>query len=284
MRDSTAQVISYWSLGEVQNYNVTETELIQTKQDTVSYVVDSYDLNIKVSDSTSVGYILEWTKTNLRFSDSNPLEVELQAILSDTPILVTTNIYGSDIGVLNWEDISNIVNKKCQVLLTEYNDKPVAQSLINQTISKHSNKESFETFVIRDVNQFFAYHGARYKLGETITTAVKIPNNYGGDPLDANSAMVLDELLPENNTFIIKSFQNINSQQLTAVTYDYLTSLNIVEGDLPPYEDFPTVTKQIWGGSEIHSTSGWVIFSQESEQITSGNNVTLKERVIEIVR
>jgi len=283
MRDSTAQVISYWSLYESQNYKISETELVTSKEDTVSSVLNTYDLQIKVIDSTSAGYVLEWTRTNFQFSSSNALSVQLDAVLSNTPILLLSNIYGGDIQVLNWEDIFIHVNDKCSSLLTEYAGKPAALSLINQTIKRHSTKESIEAYVVRDVNQYFVYHGAKYKLGETVTNNVKIPNNYGGDPLDASTALVLDELLPENDTYIIKSFQSINPQQLTAVTYDYLSALNIVDSELPAYEDFPTVLKQIWGGSEIHSRTGWVIYSQESEQITSGEDITLKERIIELV-
>ncbi len=283
MSDSTVQVISYWKLGDVQDYHFTESEIVLTNEDTMSIEVNSFDVDIKVSDSTSVGYILEWTRSNFQFSSSNFLDVQLQAILSDIPIILATDVYGSNVQVLNWETLSNAVNDKCSLLLMEYTDKPTLLTTINQTKRKYISKASIETFVIRDISQYFTYHGAKYKLGETITEDIKIPNNYGGDPLDATAAMVLDELLPENNTSIIKSFLNINARQLTAVTYDFLKSLNIVEGSLPSYEDFPTVTKQIWGGSEIHSNSGWVIYSQESEQVTSGDDVTLKERIIEIV-
>ena len=282
MQDSTVQVISYWNMGESQMYHVTESEIVMVKEDTLSMIENSFDVEIKVSDSTSYGYILEWTRKDFQFSKSNSLDVQLDAILSDRPILLTTDIYGSDIQVLNWEDLSTYVDNKCKQLLTEYEGKEAALARINLVMRKHASKKSFETFVIRDVHQYFTYHGAKYKLGETITENIKVSNNYGGDPLDATTALVLDELLPENSTSIIKSFQNINPQQLTAVTYDYLKSLNIVEGSLPAYEDFPTVTKQIWGGSEIHSTSGWVIYSQESEQITNGDDVTLKDRIIEI--
>ena len=284
MSDSTVQVISYWKLGDVQQYHLTESEIVMTKEDTVSMLVNSFDVEIKVTDSTSLGYILEWTRRNFQFSNGNSLDVQLQAILSDTPILLTMDVYGSNVHVLNWETLSNAVNEKCSLLLIEYMDKPSALTKINHTKSKYRSNTSIENYIIKDVSQYFTYHGAKYKLGETITEDIKIPNNFGGDPLDATAALVLDELLPENNTSIIKSFQNINSQQLTAVTYDYIKSLNIVEGALPTYEDFPTVTMQIWGGSEIHSNSGWVIYSQKSEQVTSGDDVTLKERIIEIVR
>jgi len=283
MQDSTVQVISYWKMGEVQKYHISESEIVVTEKDTLSTIENSYDVKIEVTDSTSFGYILEWTKTNFQFSKSNSLDVQLEAILSDIPILLTTDIYGGDLQVLNWEDLSTYVDNKCKLLIDEYKNKQAALAKINQVIRRHSTKESFETFIVRDAHQYFTYHGAKYKLGEPVTQSIKVSNNYGGDALDATAALVLDELLPENNTSIIKSFQNINPQQLTAVTYDYLKSLNIVDGSLPSYEDFPTVTKQIWGGSEIHSTSGWVIYSQESEQVTNGDDVTLKERIIEIV-
>lgn len=278
LQNSTVSTIPHWNLGETQVYHITESEIALTGEDTTSVEILEFDTQIKVVDSTSAGFIIEWTRKNIKGSVAT--QVKMENVLLDFPILITIDIYGSSLNLLNWEDIIAHVNGKLARLQA---DSSMISTQLNQLKRRFRDKESISNSAIRDINQFFVYHGAKYLLGETITTNIKVPNNYGGDPLDATGAIVLDELLPDNNTYIVKSFQNINPQQLTAVTYDYLSRLNIVDGALPAYEEFPTILKQIWGGSEIHGPSGWVIYSQESEQITSGEDVTLRERFIEIV-
>lgn len=281
LANSTVSAIPHWNMGEIQNYHINESEIVLAGKDTTSLDILDYDVKIEVVDSTSVGYIIEWTRSNLSTNTESKSSHLQEKLLSDFPIIVTIDIYGSNLNLLNWEDIIAHANSH---IIRMQSDPTVDPTQLNQLKRKFTNKESISNTSIRDIEQFFAYHGAKYLLGETIKTDIKVPNNYGGDPLDGTGAIVLDELLPDNNTYIIKSFQNINSQQLTAVTYDYLSRLNIVDGELPDYEDFATITKQIWGGSELHGPSGWVIYSQESEQITSGENITLHERFIEILK
>ena len=141
-----------------------------------------------------------------------------------------------------------------------------------------------ETNLIPDIQQLFAYHGAKYKFDERIDYKVKVPNNFGGDPLDANTTLIMDQVNLKQGTFIIRSSQRINPNQLTAVTYDYLSSLNMIGAELPPFEEFPLVTKLIWGGIEIHGLSGWVIFSDETKQTNNDKLVSIEERTIELIR
>jgi len=282
MKDSTATAIGYWSAGELQNYKVTNITSITDKEDTLSYVTVSYDIELKIVDSNSVNYIIEWKRKNYSFSNNDEFKRELETVGEGFPIQVLTNEYGSDVSILNWEDYYNSVTDKIDALKKKYIGEASKIFELNKLARRHKDKESIEQFCVKDIQQFFAYHGAKYKLGETIKARIKIPNNYGGDELNADAVMMMDALLPENNTYIVKSFQNIDPAQLKAVTYDYLSKINITGSELPSYEDFPTITKQIWGGTEIHGPTGWVIYSQESEQINTGSEVTLKERLIEI--
>jgi len=283
MKEGTVQAIAYWDLNERQAYDIHESDLSISKGDTTSVSMTNYTVNISVSDSTSYGYVLDWLRRQYKFNNVDPLEAALGSALENYPIQLITNEYGGDVQVLNWEDIRIHVNAQLDQLSTEYPSERSIKRIAKER-KKYETKETVQDVAIHDITQFFAYHGAKYKLGEQIKANIKVANNYGGDPLDASTAMVLDEIIPGNDTYILKSFQNINPQQLTAVTYDYLSSLNIVEGAIPAFEDFPTIMKQIWGGSELHGSTGWLIYSQESQQVTSGENVTIQERIIELAQ
>jgi len=71
-----------------------------------------------------------------------------------------------------------------------------------------------EMNLIGDIQQLFAYHGAKCKFDERVEYKVKVPNNFGGDPLDANSTLIMDQVNLKEGTFIISFLQRINPNQL----------------------------------------------------------------------
>lgn len=282
--DTTALVIAHWKMNESQTYKVSSYNNSTEADKVLSSETINYDLSIKVVDSNQVSYILEWTRSNFEINTENEFDKFIIKMVEDIPFLITTDEFGSSIQVLNWEDVGIEIEKRAEVLKAENKDFPERLKKINRLVRKSSTKELVEENLILDAQQFFAFHGARYKFDERIDLQVKVPNNFGGDPLDANTTMMMDEVNLKQGTFIIRSSQRINPYQLTAVTYDYLSSLNMVGAELPPFEEFPLITKLIWGGSEIHGNSGWVIYSIETKQTNSDKVVTVEERTIELVR
>lgn len=283
LSDTTALVIAHWQMGETQEYKVNVKVDTKEEEKIISSNMSSYDISVKIIDSTQIGYILEWTRDNFITSGENKLEQSLNEITSGIPFWILTDEYGSSVQALNWEDAGNEIRNRAEVLKKEHIDYPERIKKINRFVRKTTTKELFEANLILDVQQLLAYHGAKYKFDERIDYTEKVPNNFGGDPFDVNSTLIMDQVNLSQGTFIIRSSQRINPNQLTAVTYDYLASINIVGAELPPFEQFPQVTKLIWGGAEIHGNSGWVIFSEESKQTNHDKVITLEERTIELV-
>jgi len=284
LSDTTAVVIAHWKMNEMQSYKVSSSSNTTEEDNIISSESILYDLSVKVIDSTQVGYILEWTRKNFEITSDDDFEKTLIKISEDLPFWITTDEFGSSIQVLNWEDVGNEIMKRAETLKESNKNFPERIRKINKIVRQSSSKELLEMSMILDAQQFFAFHGAKYKFDEKIDLKVKVPNNFGGDPLDANSTLIMDQVNINQGTFIIRSSQRINPQQLTAVTYDYLSSLNMVGAELPPFEEFPLVTKLMWGGSEIHGISGWVLYSIETKQTNSNKLVVIEERSIELVR
>jgi hypothetical protein len=136
---------------------------------------------------------------------------------------------------LNWEDVGNEIKLRAEVLIEANRDFPSRLKRIKRIVRRASSKDLMETNLVPDIQQLLAYHGAKYKFDERIDFKVKVPNNFGGDPLDANSTLVMDQVNLKQGTFIIRSSQRINPNQLTAITYDYLSSMNMVGAELPPF-------------------------------------------------
>lgn len=279
LADTTALVIAHWKMNEIQQYKTSFTKTVTEEDNLISLDRVKYDLSIKVIDSTQRGYILELLRSNFVIETEDKLNESLLKITENIPILVLTDEFGSSIQALNWEDLGNEIKKKADALLTTNEN---FKDRISRIIRQSSSKEMVENNLLLDIQQLLAFHGAKYKFDERIDLRVKVPNNFGGDPLDANSTLIMDQVNLSQGSFIIRSSQRINPNQLTAVTYDYLKALNIEGADLPSFEEFPLVEKLIWGGAEIHGNSGWVIFSEETKQTNSMKVITEEERTIEL--
>jgi len=284
LSDSTAVVMAHWQLQEEQNFKVSYYKKSTEEEKLISSEAVDYRVKVLVEDATEVGYILEWTRTDFQVTTDDKLEKALHQLTADLPFLILTDEFGSSVQSLNWEDIGTEIKQRCEKLKTQYADAPEKLKKIDRYRQNSSTKEQMELHRMLDIQQYLAFHGAKYKLGERIDLHVQVPNNYGGDPLDANATLIMDEMNLMQNTVIIRSSQRVNPYQLTAVTYDYLKSLHMAGAELPAFADFPTITKLEWGGSEIHVNSGWVIYSVETKQTNNDKVVTVEERSIELRR
>ena len=284
MSDTTAIVMAHWQLGEEQKFRASSFINTMENDNSISRQEVTYDLTIKVIDSTSAGYVLEWKRNNFQIGLSDELDSVLLKITEGIPLLILTDEFGSSVSSLNWEDAGEEIKSRAEVIRERHSDHPEISKKLNRLIRQSNNKEGFETNMLLDVHQYLAFHGAKYKFDERIDMKVKVPNNYGGDPLDANATLMLDQVNMPQGTVIIRSSQRVNPYQLTAVTYDYLKTLNMEGAELPAKEDFPMITKLEWGGSEIHVNSGWVIYSVQTKQTTNDKLVTVEEMTMEIIR
>ena len=79
----------------------------------------------------------------------------------------------------------------------------VVDALIKQVEDMYSSKEAIESGVIKDIQQYYSFHGGAYLLGEKLTGNMQLPNLYGGPPFDAGVVLWLYESDQPNNNFIL---------------------------------------------------------------------------------
>jgi len=65
-QDSTAQVISYWAVGDTHEYSVVYQTLQYSEGDTTKNETMTYDVEVVVKDSTESDYVVSWTYGHLR--------------------------------------------------------------------------------------------------------------------------------------------------------------------------------------------------------------------------
>ena len=111
---------------------------------------------------------------------------------------------------------------------------------------------------------------------------MKFPNNYGGTPFDVDLAVKLDELNIDADNAVLRMHQQVNSEQLTEATYNYLKKLGAFGTNMPSRTDFPQLTNDIWTASRIHGGSGWTTYSIETKKVVSQGISNIEERIIQI--
>jgi len=280
--DSTAQVITYWEKGEKQNYSVTSEKIKIKGADTTSKEMTTYDVEITVLNISEKSYTIEWLYKNIKSNSQNPIVQKLMNITKDMKVVFKTDEFGAFIEVVNWKEIKEYIQKEASALRKDFKEIQQMDNVIKQIEATYSTKEANESASIKDIQQFHSFHGAKYKLGEVLKGQIKVPNLYGTEPFDSEFSLCLDEINEADNNFIIRSTQQVNSEQLTNATYDYLTkkakTMNI---EPPKREELKELKNETLTATRMHGT-GWVVYSVQTTTVTSDNVTNIEERIIEL--
>ncbi|MDH5603619.1 MAG: hypothetical protein OEY51_06760 [Cyclobacteriaceae bacterium] len=281
--DSTAQVISYWNRGEKQSYSMSLQKIKLKGTDTTENVLMTYDVDITVIDSTENSYLVEWFYKNYKTNSTNEIIKKITALSEDIKVIIETDEYGAIKGVKNWKEVSEYMKSAIQPVLDEYKNIPQIQQVFKQMENMYTTKQGIEAMAIQDAQQFHTFHGGKYLLGEVLEIPLQVPNMYDqNSPLDSKVSLSLDELNPEDNNFIIRSSQEVDSDQLTDVTYNYLKAMSkSMKAPAPKKEDIGQLTNVTTTASRIHGT-GWIIYSIQTKTVEAPGATNIEERIIEI--
>lgn len=282
LKDSTVQVIGYWSKLDKQSYDISFEKLKIKNKDTISRELIKYEVDLKVIDSTQNSYTTEWHYKNFEIDTDNKLVKKLTSLSNDISVLIKTDEFGSFMEVINWQNVRDYLNEVSEKLKTELKHIPNSAQIIENVMKIYSSKKSIEANAIKDAIQFYNFHGVKYKLGEEISGDLKVSNNFGGKPFDTKVKFSLDEINAEDGNSIIRMKQVVNSKQLTNETYNYLKKIGTFGKNIPELKNFPSLTNETYTASRIHGETGWVIYSIETKEVKAENTTNIEERIIEI--
>lgn len=282
IKDSTVQVIGYWSKYDKQSYDVTYEKYKVKNKDTISRELMKYEVDVKIIDSTANSYTIEWFYKNYSIDTENELVRKLTSIANDISVKIKTDEYGAFVEVIDWEEVRDYLEKVTEKLKVELKDVPNYKEIIANVMSIYSTKESVEANAIKDALQFYKFHGVKYKLGEELTGKLETSNNFGGKPFETDVQYSLDEINETDGNSILRSNEIINSEELTDATYNYLKKLGTFGDKFPPRNKFPSLTNETNTASRIHGETGWIIYSIETKTVTAEETTNIEERIMEI--
>ena len=282
MADSTVQVIGYWDKNEKQSFNISYEKYKVSGTDTTARVRMRYEVDVTIKDSTANSYITEWFYKNYQVETEDPLVRKLSALAEDIRVVIKMDELGSIQEVVNWKEVQDYMKKATKALKKELKNVPNANLIIDPLEATYSSKESILANAIKDALQFYTFHGGKYTLGKELNGQMQLMNNFGGKPFDSEITVLLDEINEEDGNAVIRMYQVVDQQQLTDATYAYLKKTGTLGSLLPPRDQFPAISNEIWTASRIHGGSGWILYSVETKQVTAQGITHIEERIIDL--
>ena len=282
MTDSTVQVNVYWDKNDKQTYIITNESYKVKGSDTTSRESCKYAVDITIVDSTADSFTINWFYHDYDIHTDNELIKKLSSIAENMTVTIMTDGLGAFKEVKNWKDIRDYILKGTKMLKKETKDIPNLDKVIKQMEDMYRTKESIEAAAIKEIQQFYTYHGGKYKLGKKITGSMKVANLYGGAPFDTEVTLWLAEINPEHNYSIIRMQHIVNSEQLTKTTFDYLTKMSeTMKIPGPKWDNFPPIKNETRTYSIIHN-AGWVVSSIQIQEISADDVTNVTENIIEL--
>lgn len=283
-QDSTVQVIGYWDINDKESFQASYEKYTIKNSDTTYVIQCTYEVDITVKDSTENSYDIEWYYKNYDIKSENEIIKKLSKVAENMSVIIKTDEYGAFIEVKNWEQIKKYIDKSILVLKEEYKSIPNIDKILEQTLLLYNSKEAIEANAIKDIHQFYTFHGGKYLLNETLTGNLLTRNNYGEKPFDTKVEVILDEIDVENDDFVLRSYQVVDSEQLTEASYNYVKKLAEINGQNINKEDVPILNNQTWVASRIHGSSGWTIYSIMTKEVSieDGTEISVEETIIQL--
>ena len=263
IQDSTVQVIAYWEMGETYDYSVSLQRFQYTDTDTISKEMMTYDVEIAVIDSTSESYTVRWYYKNFQSNSTNPFTQKIASAAEDISVEIVLDELGVIQEVKNWEAVRDYMATAIDLIREEIDSIPGNEKVLDQLKNSYATKAAIEASAIQDAQQFHSFHGGKYKLKQVIKGQVKVPNLYDNHlPFDSEVTVEVESIDLEQNNYLIRSIQEVNSEQLTEMTYEYLKEIALnLDQEFISREDFKPLTNVIETVSVIHDF-GWVLESK----------------------
>lgn len=173
--DSKIHVVGFFCKNDTMTYQV--DKLDYKKVGTTDSIVDrreEYQMQMVVTDSMADGYKIE-----LRYSDFIPDETVqksmMQKILFDnlgnTPIILKTNELGKIIEVVNWKNLSKILNKTVKQIANEVAKIQGIKDVMDVAVLKNEISATFDTEqrvfeAFDEIALLLGFHGFSFEKGQ----------------------------------------------------------------------------------------------------------------------
>lgn len=223
--DTSATCIAFWKNGEYRILQITHGKEKYDSTKLKSNTSITYEAHIKIIDSTTNSFTIEWIYKNFSSSDLNEQSLAgVNTIMEGLKIIYKTNDLGSFSELLNWQEVRDFYFNTLEKSLSSNPENKETNTAMNQVKAMFQSKESVEAVLIREIQLYHTPYGTEYTLsGETIETV--LANISEGPPFPAKITIKLNELNPEKDYCNVSLNQTIDKEKAGSIIIDLLKRL-----------------------------------------------------------
>lgn len=281
-KDSTVQAITYWQEGDSYRYTITTNATEIQNSDTVSKVSTTYDVDLSVTEASDSAFLIEWVYGNISTTDTNLLFRKIISLSEGVKYVYQTDELGAFKKLINRAEIRQMVDSSLDMVRKELKDNPAVDSLYKSLKEIAANPEAMEATSLGEIQQFHFFYGVKYKIGEVYQVDTKAPYAFTGDILDGQLTVYLDEIMPEDNTYVLMGKSEINNQQLAEATVKYLASIDkSFKENAELKQAFSNATNETYYTSYFY-TDGLLISCVKTQIVKVAATETIEETIIEL--
>lgn len=220
--ENSVDVIPHWKNGETHSVKINSTTTDNNNGESKNYL-STFDAKFVVKEVSDSGYKVEWTYTNAKLAENEPvIENQVVAKLINTKLLIKLSDVGQFVELLNVDEVKKAADKAL--------DELIATSSTNQTLNVQfrgakqiiTSKQGLEIALLKQIKFYLLSFGSNYTLKLIHTNNLKIPNPLGGPQFDAVEKIQLTKLDTKNSICIIETSKIIDGKVLKASVIDYV--------------------------------------------------------------
>jgi len=224
--DTSATCISFWGNKESKVYLIKHSkekfDALKLRSSSEAY----FEAHVKVIDSTSEGFTIEWVYRNFKAAGTpEHIMNSLSSIMEGLKIIYKTDDVGMFAELVNWEEVRDFSISNYEKVVAENTQTKEFIAALDQVKSIFQSKENTEALLIKEIKLFHTPYGVEYtKTGSIIET--ELPNVTGGSPFPATITMKLDKLDQNNDLISISLNQTIDKEKAGPIIIDILKKLS----------------------------------------------------------
>jgi hypothetical protein len=157
-----------------------------------------------------------------------------------------------------------------------------ADVLIKNLEAQFSTKQAIETTVIPDILQFYTFHGGKYVVSQPNETKT-VSNGIPGHPVDVTMTVWVSAFDRENDFSTVVVQKAFDQKQMTDATYALMKNMTkSSKVKAPSRESIGEITFTDATASQVHGSSGWVIYSFSTRKTSQDDQMKVEEREIDL--
>lgn len=267
----SVQTIGYWDKNESYEFEGSYKNYRVTGKDTIYKSDMTYDVQVNIKDSTADAYQVEWLYKNHQFLRGDKMAELISDPNDSVKIVFTTDELGAFNDVLNMDELLLYYKNKFETLERENKDVEF-KTILKAMKIKFEDQNFIKNNAYKDLLTYYFFHGAKYDLNEEYSGNLQTGNNFGGASFDTDISIWLDEIDEENNTYVMRSYQKIDSIQLKKSVAKQLKM---------PIEEVPELSNETYIANRIHG-SGWTTYMISTKTVESNGVKNIEEYILQM--